>query len=551
MLGYRVLRNCGINLQLTGMEKNMGHMKKTVVAVITAAMLCSVCVQAAGSIQLMQIQTLDQDISFYVRGIEGDVEEVSSTIGNVESKSVNVAKLQELNVAICTYIMIDNSVSVPEKSREGIKNLLTELVAAGSDNEKFAIAVFGESLNQITGYTNDYFQLKQCIADIEFNDQKTYLTDMIYDAVNGEDIYCEEGDYVRILLISDGADGDSVGYTEEELKTLLMSTHIPVYSLGVYNKKRSNNSQLEKMFALSRLTGGSGYIYDDIENVDTYNEMLGTDRNITVFRVTPRAESLDGSEKTVRLSFSSGGETVELVADKVRMAVEVANLTESAAEESEPVKESEPTETVISEERDGVSKQETKGTGGMPDKLILAIAIGTALLAAIAVAVLLLVKASRRKNRENKFEPIRNTDGESMPIGAEEDVSESTQMIDKNTGGLDGGSDTQLIWGNAAEKNCVITLKDVAVPERQYQGILKKILLIGKSSNCNIVVATDPAISRKHCSIVRRNGLYYLKDEESSNGTFVNDSQIMSETQIKNGDIIRIGRTKFEFSVNT
>lgn len=530
---------------------SMGHMKKTAMVVIIAAMLCSICAQAAESIQLVQVQTLDQDITLYVRGIEGDVEEVNATIGNVESESVHVAKLQEMPISICTYIMIDNSVSVPEMSRDGIKNLLTELVAAGSDNEKFAIAVFGEDLNQVIGYTNDYFQLKECIAGIEFNDQETYLTDMVYNAIDSKAVYCEEGDYVRILLISDGTDGDSVGYTEEELKSLLTSTYIPVYSLGVYNRKKSNNSQLEKMFSLSRMTGGSGYIYDDIENIGSYNETLKADRNITIFRVTPRAESLDGSEKTIRLSFSCGEETVELVADKVRMGVKVADPSESAAEEPESSKEAEPVWQPIAENTKGPSEQEASETGDMSGTMILVTAIATVLLVVIVVVVLLLVRASKKKSRENKFEPIRNTDSGNGLISAGEDATEKTQMIGRNTGASGDGSETQFIWGNAAVKGSVVTLKDVVVPERQYQEILKTILFIGKSPDCNIVIATDPTISRKHCSIVRRSGLYYLKDEESSNGTFVNNVQIIAETQIKNGDIIRIGRTKFEFSVNT
>lgn len=528
--------------------KNIYKMLMAVITVISA-MLCSMYVQAAGNIQLVQVQTRDQNIFFYVRGIEEDVENVRCTIGNMESENVHVAKFKDLNASLCTYIMIDNSMSIPKKSREGIKKLLTELVAARTDNEKFAIATFGEEVDQIIGYTNDYVQLKDCISNIEFNNQDTYLTDMIYNVINSGALYCKEGDYVRILLIADGMDDDSVGYTEDELKSLLLSTHIPIYSLGVYNNEQTNNTTIEKMFALSRLTGGSGDIYDDIKSADNYNAMLAIDRDITVFDITPKAASLDGSEKTIRLSFLSQGEMVELVADRVRMGVKLTD-TQETSQETETVSAS---ETVI---MPTVPETEKK------TNFMLVPVAASALLVIVVVMILLLYRASKKKRKENVFKPIQNFNPTDEPTGEDWFSNEPLQVPEaRKTQGDDytmiiwgnekakGEEFTNIIWNNSSTENCVITLTDIAEPTRQYQGILKTLLLVGKSSDCNIVISWDSAISRKHFSIMLKDGLYYLKDEGSSNGTFVNESRIMAETQIKNGDIIRIGRTRLKFSV--
>lgn len=524
--------------------KNIYKILISVMIAITIA-LPGMYTLAADNIQIVQIQTMDQDIFFYVKGIEENVENVSCTIGNMESENIRVSKLKDLNASLCTYIMIDNSASIPAQSREGIKKLLTELFAARTDNEKFAIATFGENVNQMIGYTNDYIQLKDCIAKIEFNNQDTYLTDMIYNAISSDAISCEGGDYVRLLLIADGMDGDSIGYTKDELDTLIMSAHIPIYSLGVYNNKKTNKSKIEKMFALSRLSGGNGYLYDDIKNVDSYNTMLAIDRDITVFGVTPKADSLDGSEKTIKLRFQSGGESVELVADRVRMGVKVTDSPQNI----NPKETENPSEPVSIPSVPETDKKE--------NFMLFVVASASVSLAVIVVMIFLLFHLSKRKEKETEFKPIPNNYVNNKSAAGKlishetQQMSEDGRIYDDDATMMIWGDDkagddniTNLIWNN----NFLVTLTDITMPTRQYQAILKTSLLIGKSQECSIVISRDSAISRKHFSIAHRNGAYYLKDEGSSNGTFVNKSRITEEIQIKNGDIIQIGRTKLEFS---
>ena len=65
---------------------------------------------------------------------------------------------------------------------------------------------------------------------------------------------------------------------------------------------------------------------------------------------------------------------------------------------------------------------------------------------------------------------------------------------------------------------------------------------------CNITV-TDPVMSGKHATILFQDNIYFLKDELSTHGTFVNDVKMRpdSSQEIKDGDIIKMGKTKFKF----
>jgi serine/threonine-protein kinase len=61
----------------------------------------------------------------------------------------------------------------------------------------------------------------------------------------------------------------------------------------------------------------------------------------------------------------------------------------------------------------------------------------------------------------------------------------------------------------------------------------------------------DPRVSRKHAriEIIGQSGIY-LKDLASSNGTFLNENRV-SIAQLRNGDIIRVGDTRFRFRVES
>lgn len=72
-------------------------------------------------------------------------------------------------------------------------------------------------------------------------------------------------------------------------------------------------------------------------------------------------------------------------------------------------------------------------------------------------------------------------------------------------------------------------------------------LSIGRSPS-NDLVLKESKISRQHASIHYREGAFWLVDLKSSNGVYVND-QRLEEAALKDGDEIKIGSFKFQFSL--
>ncbi|HZZ76867.1 MAG TPA: FHA domain-containing protein [Gemmataceae bacterium] len=69
--------------------------------------------------------------------------------------------------------------------------------------------------------------------------------------------------------------------------------------------------------------------------------------------------------------------------------------------------------------------------------------------------------------------------------------------------------------------------------------------IIGRDPQCNLRPASA-MISKRHCALLVKSGQVFLRDFESTNGTFVNDEQIKGEVPLKDGDVLRLGPLSFK-----
>ena len=80
--------------------------------------------------------------------------------------------------------------------------------------------------------------------------------------------------------------------------------------------------------------------------------------------------------------------------------------------------------------------------------------------------------------------------------------------------------------------------------------ILKNGFTIGKSKiHADYTLENNSAISRSHCMVLQKNGVNYLKDLNSTNGTYVDGKKLTSgeEVLLKNGSVVRLGDEDFTF----
>jgi two-component system, cell cycle response regulator len=74
----------------------------------------------------------------------------------------------------------------------------------------------------------------------------------------------------------------------------------------------------------------------------------------------------------------------------------------------------------------------------------------------------------------------------------------------------------------------------------------KENTIVGRSSKADIQIDQE-SISRNHAKLSSGNTHVVIKDMGSTNGTYVNDEQISTDYTLRNGDLVKIGRTIFKF----
>lgn len=85
----------------------------------------------------------------------------------------------------------------------------------------------------------------------------------------------------------------------------------------------------------------------------------------------------------------------------------------------------------------------------------------------------------------------------------------------------------------------------------QEHYIVRGTLTLGRSSKSDIVIK-DKFVSKNHLKIFERNNSYYIEDNNSANGTYLNGNRVDSNEiiQLQNGDRIGVGFIQFIFVEN-
>ena len=83
--------------------------------------------------------------------------------------------------------------------------------------------------------------------------------------------------------------------------------------------------------------------------------------------------------------------------------------------------------------------------------------------------------------------------------------------------------------------------KVISVPGQQ--------LIIGRDEGCHLRPAS-PAISKKHCAVFIRAGKVFVRDLGSTNGTFLNDEQVVGDREVLDGDRLKAGPLDFTVQVS-
>src|SRR5581483_10389856 len=106
------------------------------------------------------------------------------------------------------------------------------------------------------------------------------------------------------------------------------------------------------------------------------------------------------------------------------------------------------------------------------------------------------------------------------------------------------------LWGSRSSMKLSLMVLNAGNASGQAIPITIPQFIIGRDPRCNLRPASA-MISKQHCALIIKDGKVYLKDFDSTNGTFVNDQQIKGAVGLKNGDVIKVGPLTFQIVLET
>lgn len=157
----------------------------------------------------------------------------------------------------------------------------------------------------------------------------------------------------------------------------------------------------------------------------------------------------------------------------------------------------------------------------------------------VLIVVIVLVRKSMKKKKEKKLELERLQKAEA------ENTENKTIFVDIS--GKEDQGQTSFVWDDKPQEKSVV-LEDTQ-NHKTFTLHMEEMITIGSSAElCDLQIDYDKTISRRHCMLLKRGAEYFIKDLNSTNGTFLNGSKVyFDERAIHHEDWIRLGKTEMQF----
>ena len=446
-------------------------------------------------------------------------------------------------------ILIDNSKSMGEPNFLLCKETAKYICGHLSGEDSCRVADFGEEVSYLTDYSDDAQMLSQCIDGIEMYDRDTYITDNLVNILTEweeQDVACR-----NILLFTDGGEKESVLHANEELYYMLSEAGYPVYIVQCVESR--NVPASKNLSAIAKISGGK-LLLTEFEGSEGGSEKIMGEKILSdIDSKRKAAEQLTADAKEHE---ENEEENTEDDAEEENSASEESNtedemyisndkdfenqVTEAEAAEQEHITG----EAYSSADNTPIIRNAGKTDPGIGFNVLFP-ALG--LFFAIIFAIVIYVITKRNigiTRRDMKILEDINED-----LEREARIAEDAEEYDCCTFKLsDDCAGTRLL--DQAEWGYDITLEDCSDPTRLYRASCDESLIVGRAQGaCDIVIDHDDSVSGRHCELSVRNGCWYVRDLQSSNGTKVNNQKVFQELMLKKGDILQLGRSALQVSI--
>ena len=515
--------------------------KKVIVFLLCGWLLVTTAYAASlTSVDINQVLQLGNDlyVMFHANDENGSaIQSVSKESLSLEvgGKVLEAEVMPQNEMGIGYVFAVDVSASLTTGQFAAVQEQIKAWAGRLGSDDRMAIVTFGDTVTTVTDFTGNVNSINAIVDGLAPYDQTTMLYSGVMRAI---DLATRQSDDLparrAVVLLSDGINDTVNGAVGmQEMRDRAVEAGVPLYIAGVVGDY--NLDSLSQIGEMARSTGGVIYTGRKDELGQCFEKLNAyISEGYTAKAIVP-PELADGSPKGLILTVTV--DDVSAMDNKdVRMrAVESPATEVPATAEPSPAPTEEPAATAEATDAPTESPAPTEAaTDAARDwdsffkthETLVYICAFAVLAAAAAIALILSRKKKKQKDTlklETKKKPI-------VPPGPAPDDKTDFKPAQNEI----------LVFTDEREG-------------KSYSCEMKERVSIGRMTDNDIIIS-DSQVGRYHCEIIHTQDVFYLRDKNSSNGTYliVNGKKqkvdSISGLEIQYGDYIEIGRTRLLFS---
>lgn len=432
-----------------------------------------------------------------------------------------------------TLVLVDNSFSVSKVNREITKETLKYLFSHSMEGRAYCFTPFSHTMDYAESYTVDYIGLEDMASRLEYENKEASITDVLTSVL----AKWEESDYAcrNIIILTDGLEEESIYYEREELFYLLEHNSYPVYIVCLDQK--DNSEVVKNLSAICRVSGGQLF----------HSEFPGSDAEVErqiseqIFSAMEKYKSenwdiyenenveQDSSEEILE------GDELEKLPENEITDVIVENMP------VDPVNTGLEGESEIIYDISGGENVFTPVTYGLVGLFLFLSICGVFLSWCMYIKHRQKVKKEEDEYRDRIMRKVQEVKSGNFSQERPSRMGETVSILRRSAQNDDRpDTGTRLLYEGMGE--CDLTFEDTADPSKYFRITSHGRITLGRTpSSCDLAFEYDDSVSGRHCEMYQRDEYWYVRDLNSSNGTFVNGEKVYTELEVHNGDMLKLG----------
>lgn len=436
----------------------------------------------------------------------------------------------EEKLPVTIYCLVDTSGSISKFKMKLIRNTLKTISKSMSGGDNMILATVDNTVKE----SQPLSTAEDREAAIDAIASSNKYTNLYSGIVTGLDRLASATDLnpVRALVVlSDGLDRQDNGMTEQEVSSAIAKTRLPIFTVALIEgySERSGGKVLGSFARSScggmHLTtvseGSSGKV-----NWDASGEAFGQ----AIWQAVSGGQYL-----TAELDSDSLDTTKAELQLTVSYTTANSSYTDSVTVSTSSV--AVPAEETIEETTVETTEPEVQESSRSYIWVIAAVVV-----LAVLAAVVLVVRNKKKKAviipDPPHTEPVDDEPPATKPVDVEPPVTEPAEP-----------ADPELL-----KQHCTVELVDIPHGEHPcgFSVPMDEQVSFGRNSKSRFIIdREDSKLSGCHFSLVINKNLICVRDEHSTNGTFLNGIRIAdsSWTKLESGDKLRAGSREYRLTV--